>query len=169
MLSKKWCLIPSFPFMSWSESRWWYSCDRESERLLVPMVLLQANPSLSQSNANWHADNKPSTEQDRIHGCHCMSVPFATQNTQYVVCGLAHATHAPVASDKMALFTEAMWRHCLCGWIMQRCRHLQFNDAKVLSFVFDHVKATSFAGAQHGPGRVAGGKCQWQCQVALTG
>ena len=28
--------------------------DRESERLLIPMVLLQANPSSSQSNANRH-------------------------------------------------------------------------------------------------------------------
>jgi hypothetical protein len=43
-----------FPLVSWSESGGSYSCDGESKRLLIPMALLQANPSLSQSNANEH-------------------------------------------------------------------------------------------------------------------
>jgi hypothetical protein len=40
------------------ESGWWYSKHRECERLLISMVLLQANPSSSQSNANRHDNNK---------------------------------------------------------------------------------------------------------------
>jgi hypothetical protein len=76
-------LLVSFPFVSWSESEWWYSCDRESERLLIPMVLLQANPSSAQSNSNRHADKEPSMVQDQIHACHCMSLPTASQNAQF--------------------------------------------------------------------------------------
>jgi hypothetical protein len=70
-------------------------------------VLLHENPSLSQSNANRHADNKRSTEQDQIHACHCMSLPTASQNTQYYLqagYGLACA----VASAEMALFVGAL-------------------------------------------------------------
>jgi hypothetical protein len=43
--------VVSFPAASKSEPGWWYSFDRESERLLNCMLLLQANPSSSQSNA----------------------------------------------------------------------------------------------------------------------
>jgi hypothetical protein len=70
-------------------------------------VSLHENPSSSQSNANRHADNKRSTKQDQIHACHCMSLPIASQNTQYYLqagCGLAPCA---VASAKMALFAEA--------------------------------------------------------------
>jgi hypothetical protein len=96
------------------------------------MVLLQTpNPSSSQSNANPHADNKRTTEQDQIHACHCMSLPIASQNTQYYLqagYGLARA----VASAEMALFAEALSvrfdhlealsvpRRCLCGSIIWR-------------------------------------------------
>jgi hypothetical protein len=62
------------------ESGWWYSFDCESERLLVSMLLLQVNLLLSQLNANWHDDNRRPTELDASR---CMSLPFATQNTQY--------------------------------------------------------------------------------------
>jgi hypothetical protein len=61
----------------------------------------------SQLNANQHADNEPSTEQDRIHACHCMSLPTASQNTQYYLqagYGLACA----VASAEMAPFVGAL-------------------------------------------------------------
>jgi hypothetical protein len=74
------------------------------------MVLLQANPSSSRSNTNRHADNEPSTEQDQIHACHCMSLPFATQNTQYYLqagCGLA----CVVAIAGTAHFAEALSLH----------------------------------------------------------
>jgi hypothetical protein len=50
-----WQFASFFPIR---ESGWWYSFDCDNERLLVSMLLLQANPSLSQSNANRHADIK---------------------------------------------------------------------------------------------------------------
>jgi hypothetical protein len=71
-------------------------------------VLLHENPSSSQLNANRHADNEPSlTEQDQIHACHCISLPIASQNTQYYLqagYGLACA----MASAQMALFEGAL-------------------------------------------------------------
>jgi len=75
--------------------------------LVSSMVLLQANPSSSQSNANQHADSEPFLMmQDQIHVCHCMSLLIASQNTQCYLqagCRLACA----VASAKIALFAEA--------------------------------------------------------------
>jgi hypothetical protein len=47
-------------------------------------VLLHENPSSSQSNAYRHANNEPSTEQEQIHACHCMSLPIAFQNTRII-------------------------------------------------------------------------------------
>jgi hypothetical protein len=84
-----------------------YSCDRESERFHFATVLLHENPTLSQSNANRHSNNKRSTKQDQIPACHCMSLPTASQNTQHYLqagYGLACA----VASAEMALFLGAL-------------------------------------------------------------
>jgi hypothetical protein len=60
-----------------------------------------------QLNENRHSDNQPSTEQDQIHACHCVSLPIASQNTQYYLkagYGLACA----MASAEMALFVGAV-------------------------------------------------------------
>jgi hypothetical protein len=115
MLSKKCCLFPSFPFVSWSESGWWYSCDRESERFHFATVTLHENPSSSQLNANRHDDKKWLTEQDQVHACPCLSLSIASQKTQYYLqtgYGLAYA----VASAEMAL----LWGRCLCRSILLR-------------------------------------------------
>jgi hypothetical protein len=145
MLPKKCCLLPSFPFVRWSESGWWYSCDCDNERLLIPMLLLQANPSLSQSNANWHAENEPLTEQDQIHACHCMSLPTASQNTQYylqagygLACAMASARRngsfcGGVCRD-IVFCGSILPRRVFCGSIMRRRCLLQFNPLEVLSF-----------------------------------
>jgi hypothetical protein len=112
------------------------SCDRESERLLIPMVLLQANPSSSQLNAKKHADNEPWTEQDTIHACHCMSLPIASQNAQCYLqagCGLACA----MARAKMDLFAKAL---SLQFDHVEVCP-LWFDHAEVMSLWFDHAEA----------------------------
>jgi hypothetical protein len=61
-----WHLLSSFLFMN-HESRWWYPCDRDSERLLISMLLLQANPSLSQSNGNRHSTWRQQTTNGIYH------------------------------------------------------------------------------------------------------
>jgi hypothetical protein len=91
-------------------------------------VLLHENPSLTQLNANQHADNEPSAEQDQIHACHCMSLPTVSQNTQYFLhagCGLACA----MASAEMALFAAA-----LSVW---------FDHLEVLPLRLDHSEESS--------------------------
>jgi hypothetical protein len=63
----------------------------------------QHRPNLMQI----HSDKKRSTEQDQIHACHCMSLPTASQNTQYYLqagYGLACA----VARAEMAYFVGAL-------------------------------------------------------------
>jgi hypothetical protein len=70
--------------------------------------------------------NMPTTTTDRINACHCMSLPIASQNTQYYLqagCGLACA----VASTEMALFAEALF--------------LRFDHLKALSLRFDVAEA----------------------------
>jgi hypothetical protein len=76
----------------------------------------------TQSHPSWIQINKPSTKHDRIHACHCMNLPTASQNTQYcrrAGCWLA----CSMASAKMALFAEAS--------------SLRFNHAEALSVHFD--------------------------------
>jgi hypothetical protein len=98
------------------------------------MVLLQANPSSSQSNANQHADSEPLTMQDQIHVCHCMSFPIASQNTQYYLqagYGLACA----MASSEMALFAEAL----SLRFDHEEASFLRFNHAEALFLRFDNI------------------------------
>jgi hypothetical protein len=92
------------------------------------MLSLQANPSLSQSNANRHADKEPSTEQDQI--CPCMSLLIASQNTKYYLQAGCGQACAGVASAKMAHFAEAL--------------SLWFDHVEALSLRFDHVQVLSF-------------------------
>jgi hypothetical protein len=115
MPSQKCCLLPTFPFVSFSEPGWWYSCDRESERLLlIPMVLLQANPSLSQSNANRHADIKRPTELMLAIACTC---PLHHPQMPSIIYRLVFGWHVPWLAPKWLFFR----RPCLCGLIMRRC------------------------------------------------
>jgi hypothetical protein len=88
-------------------------------------VILHESPSSSQLNANRHADKKWLTEQDQLHACHCMSLPIASQITQYCLqagYGLAYA----VASAEMALLRgrclcgSILFETCLCGSILLR-------------------------------------------------
>jgi hypothetical protein len=151
MLSKKCFLLPCFPFMSWSESGWWYLWDRESEWFHFATVLLHENPSSSQLHENRHSDNQPSTEQDRIHACHCMSLPLASQNAQcYLQAGYGLA--CAVASAEMALFVGALsfavpsvWGNVLCGSILSEACLLRFGLFGASSFWFNPFGASSFA------------------------
>jgi hypothetical protein len=112
------------------------------------MVLLQANPSSYQSNAIQRANNEPSTEQDRIHACQCISLPTASHDFQYYLqagCGLACA----VTSAEMACFAEALSLHFehteALSWRFDHAEALplHFDHAEALSLHFDHTEAVS--------------------------
>jgi hypothetical protein len=144
--------------------------DIQSEWFRFATVLLHENPSSSQLNANRHADNEPSlTEQDQIHACHCISLPIASQNTQYYLqagYGLACA----MASAEMALFEGALsfavrsvggvsfavrsiggtvfaaWRRVFCGSVRWgRCLCGLILSGPCL-LRFDHLEAFLFGG-----------------------
>jgi hypothetical protein len=94
---------------------------------------------------------QPPTEQDQIHGCHCSSLPLASQNTQYYLqsgYGLACA----VASAEMSLFAEALslWFNpfgALSLWFNPFATlSLRFDPFGRLSLRFDHLEAFLFGG-----------------------
>jgi hypothetical protein len=113
-------------------------------------VLLHENPSSSQSNATRHSNNKRSTEQERIPACHCMSLPTASQNTQYYLqagYGLAWA----LASAEMALFV---------GALSLGASSLRFDPFRGVSFAVRSVGGVVFA-IRSFPRRVFCGSVCW--------
>jgi hypothetical protein len=88
-------------------------------------VLLHEIPSSSNSNANPHSDKKRSTEQDRIHTYHFMSLPIASQNTQYYL-QAGYGVACSVASAEMTLFVTAL--------------SVRFDHLEALPLRFDHAE-----------------------------
>jgi hypothetical protein len=82
----------------------------------------------------------PTTTTDRINACHCMSLPIASQNTQYYL-QASYGLACAVASAEMAL----LWGRCLCGSFFSEASSLRFGPLEACLLRFDLLGASAFA------------------------